>query len=179
MLVGGVEAGGLEEDGVGGAFDEGVDGGGEWRVAGLRRVGHGSVLGPLYLIENWTGFAGLVGGLSLKEEELMAGMIEAIHVKRKTMFEFEGAPYACLDSDISTPTARGGQTLVRLKMRNLLTGAVFEKTFKAQERFNEPDLELVPATYLYSDPVGSYFLNQENFETLTLSGRCWPMRWIT
>ena len=113
----------------------------------------------------------MVGGLSLQEkEDVMAGMVEAIHVKRKTMFEFEGSPYACLDSDISTPTARGGQTLVRLKMRNLLTGAVFEKTFKAQDKFNEPDLELVPATYLYSDPVGSYFLNQENFETLTLSG---------
>jgi len=100
----------------------------------------------------------------------MAALIEAIHVKRKTMFEFEGSPYACLDSDISTPTARGGQTLVRLKMRNLLTGAVFEKTFKAQDRFKEPDLVLVPATYLYSDGDGSYFLDQESYETLTLKG---------
>jgi elongation factor P len=108
------------------------------------------------------------GGLSLRE--LMAALIEAIHVKRKTMFEFENAPYACLDSDISTPTARGGQTLVRLKMRNLLTGAVFEKTFKAQDRFKEPDLELVPATFLYTDNDGSYFLDQESFETLTLTG---------
>jgi elongation factor P len=107
----------------------------------------------------------VVGGLSLQEkEDVMAGMVEAIHVKRKTMFEFEGSPYACLDSDISTPTARGGQ------MRNLLTGAVFEKTFKAQDKFNEPDLELVPATYLYSDGDGSYFLNQDSFETLTLTG---------
>jgi elongation factor P len=113
----------------------------------------------------------VVGGLSLHgKEDVMAGMVEAIHVKRKTMFEFEGSPFACLDSDISTPTARGGQTLVRLKMRNLLTGAVFEKTFKAQDKFKEPDLELVPATYLYSDAVGSYFLNQESFETLTLTG---------
>jgi elongation factor P len=36
---------------------------------------------------------------------------------------------------VSTPTARGGQTLVRLKMRNLLTQAVFEKSFKAGEKF--------------------------------------------
>jgi elongation factor P len=99
----------------------------------------------------------------------MAALIEAINVKRKTMFEYENAPFACLDSDISTPTARGGQTLVRLKMRNLLTGAVFEKTFKAQDRFAEPDLVLVPATYLYSDNDGSYFLDGESFETLTLS----------
>src|ERR1700679_684076 len=99
----------------------------------------------------------------------MAALIEAIQVKRKTMFEFEGSPYACLDSDISTPTARGGQTLVRLKMRNLLTGAVFEKTFKAQDKFKEPDLVLVPATYLYSDGDGSYFLDQESYETPTLN----------
>ena len=76
----------------------------------------------------------------------MPALIEAIHIKRKTLFEMENEPYVCLDSDISTPTARGGQTLVRLKMRNLLTSAVFDKTFKAQERFKEPDLELVPAT---------------------------------
>ena len=99
----------------------------------------------------------------------MPALIEAIHVKRKAVVEFENAPYACLDSDISTPTARGGQTLVRLKLRNLLTQAVFEKTFKAQDRFAEPDLELVPASYLYTDSSGSHFLDQNSFETLTLS----------
>jgi elongation factor P len=98
----------------------------------------------------------------------MAALNEAIHIKRKSLFEFENAPYACLDSDITTPTARGGQTLVRLKMRNLLTGAVFEKTFKAGDKFKEPDLQLVPASYLYTDGSGSHFLDQESFETLTL-----------
>jgi elongation factor P len=98
----------------------------------------------------------------------MAVLIEAIHIKRKALFEFENSPFVCLDSDITTPTARGGQTLVRLKMRNLLTGAVFEKTFKAQDKFSEPDLVLVPASYLYSDGEGSHFLDQESYETLTL-----------
>ena len=99
----------------------------------------------------------------------MAVLMEAIHVKRKSLFEFEGSPFVCLDSDITTPTARGGQTLVRLKMRNLLTNAVFEKTFKAQDKFKEPDLELVDASYLYTDGQGSHFLDQESFETLTLT----------
>lgn len=99
----------------------------------------------------------------------MASLIEAIHIKRKTLFEMDNEPYVCLDSDISTPTARGGQTLVRLKMRNLLTQAVFDKTFKAQERFKEPDLELVPASFLYKDADGFHFLDQESFETHTLS----------
>ena len=99
----------------------------------------------------------------------MSALIEAIHIKRKTLFEFENAPYTCLDSDITTPTARGGQTLVHLKMRNLLNSAVFEKTFKANDKFKEPDLQLVPASYLYSDGDGSHFLDQESYETLTLT----------
>jgi elongation factor P len=98
----------------------------------------------------------------------MAALIDAINVKRKMTFEFENAPVYCLESDISTPTARGGQTLVRLKMRNMITRAVFDKTFKASDKFKEPDLETVPASYLYSDGDGSYFLDQATFETLAL-----------
>jgi elongation factor P len=99
----------------------------------------------------------------------MAALIDAIDVKRKTVFELENIPYSCLDVEVSTPTARGGQTLVRIKMRNLITGAVFDKSFKAGEKFKEPDLVLVPATYLYSDNDGSYFLDQESYETITLT----------
>jgi elongation factor P len=99
----------------------------------------------------------------------MAALIDAIDIKRKTYFEFENAPYYCMDVDVSTPTARGGQTLIRLKMRNLLTRAVFDKTFKAGEKFKEPDLETIEASYLYSDGEGAHFMDQESFETITLS----------
>jgi elongation factor P len=99
----------------------------------------------------------------------MAALIDAIDIKRKMYFELENVPYYCLDVEVSTPTARGGQTLVRLKMRNLLTRAVFDKTFKASDKFKEPDLETVEASYLYSDADGSYFLDQSSFETLTLA----------
>src|SRR5690606_11568336 len=99
----------------------------------------------------------------------MAGLMEAIDVKRKMFFEHEGAPYHCLDVEVSKPTARGGQTLVRLKMRNLLTRAVFDRTFKAGEKFKEPDLARVEAVYQYSDATGYHFMDQETFDTLTLS----------
>src|ERR1700761_2123868 len=99
----------------------------------------------------------------------MAALIDAIDVKRKMYFELENVPYYCLDVEVSTPTARGGQTLVRLKMRNLLTRAVFDKTFKAGEKFKEPDLETVESSYLYSDSDSSFFMDQESFETMQLS----------
>ena len=98
----------------------------------------------------------------------MANVIEAIEIKRKMYFEFESAPYHCLDVEVSKPTARGGQTLVRIKMRNLITRSVFDKTFKAGEKFQEPDLEMIPASYLYADASGFHFMNQDSYETMTL-----------
>ena len=98
----------------------------------------------------------------------MAALIEAIDIKRKMFFEFENTPFHCLEVEVNTPTARGGQTLVRLKMRNLLTRAVFDRTFKASEKFKEPDLETVPASYLYSDGESFHFMDQVSFETLAL-----------
>lgn len=100
----------------------------------------------------------------------MASLIEAIEIKRKMFFEFDGAPYHCIDVEVSKPTARGGQTLVRIKMRNLLTRAVFDKTFKAGDKFREPDLDTIPATFLYADGDGYHFMDQDSYETLTLTG---------
>src|SRR5262245_34320536 len=98
----------------------------------------------------------------------MATQIEAISIKRKMFFEHDGAPYHCIDVEVSKPTARGGQTLVRLKMRNLITRAVFDKTFKAGDKFQEPDLVVISASYLFADAEGYHFMDQETFETLTL-----------
>src|SRR5947209_19977722 len=99
----------------------------------------------------------------------MAVLIDAIDVKKRTLFELDNVPFSCLEAEVNTPPPRGGQTLARLKVRNLLTNAVFEKTFKAGEKFKEPDLALVSASYLYSDGSGSHFLDQESFETHTLA----------
>jgi len=98
----------------------------------------------------------------------VATVLEAIEIKRKMYFEHEGAPYHCLDVEVSKPTARGGQTLVRIKMRNLLTRGVFDKTSKAGEKFGEPDLEKVEVSYQYSDAMGYHFMDNETFDTLTL-----------
>jgi elongation factor P len=98
----------------------------------------------------------------------MADLIEAIAIRRRSYFTYENDPHVCLDVDVSTPTARGGQTLVRIKMRNLLTQAVFDKSFRASEKFKQPDLTLGPAAFMYADGDGYHFMDQETFETLTL-----------
>jgi elongation factor P len=100
----------------------------------------------------------------------MSSVIEAIDVKRKMYFEFENAPYHCpRRGSIQTDGRVAARRSVRLKMRNLLTRAVFDKTFKAGEKFGEPDLEKVEVSYQYSDGNHYHFMDQTTFDTLTLS----------
>src|SRR3989442_478931 len=44
--------------------------------------------------------------------------------------------------------------MVRTRLKNLLNGAVLEKSFKTSEKFPEPDVQLVSVSFLYSDPDG-------------------------
>ena len=53
-------------------------------------------------------------------------------------------------------------------MRNLITRAVFDRTFKAGDKFSEPDLVQVNASFLYADADGYHFMDQDSYETLTL-----------
>ena len=71
-------------------------------------------------------------------------LIDAIDVKRRTRFELDNVPYSCLEVEVNSPTARGGQTLVRIKMRNLLTNAL-RKRQNADWVAIEARLALLPA----------------------------------
>jgi elongation factor P len=64
----------------------------------------------------------------------------------------------------ASPTARGGATMVRTRLRHVLTGAVMEKSFRSSEKFAEPDVELVPASFLYQDAEGCHFMDEKSFE---------------
>jgi elongation factor P len=58
---------------------------------------------------------------------------------------------------------------VRTKLRHLLTDAVLEKSFKTSEKFEEPDVVLTPASFLYSDGDGFHFMDEESYEQFSLS----------
>jgi elongation factor P len=62
-----------------------------------------------------------------------------------------------------------GNTVVRTKLRNVLTGAVLDKTFRAGEKIDEVRLEHRPIQYSYSDGHLYYFMDQQTFEMIPLS----------
>ena len=62
-----------------------------------------------------------------------------------------------------------GNTVVRTKLRNVLTGAVLDKTFRAGEKVDEVRLEHRPIQYSYADGDLYYFMDQQTFELVPLS----------
>lgn len=96
-------------------------------------------------------------------------LISANELKRKLMIAIDGQPYVVVDVFFASPTARGAATMVRTKVRHVLTGAVVEKSFRANEKFEEPDVELAPASFLYSDPGGFHFMDEKTYEQFTFS----------
>lgn len=91
-------------------------------------------------------------------------MIEANDFKRNAMIEVDGKPYQITDISLSTPTARGGNTIVRTRLKCLLDGSTCDKQFKTSDRLPEPDVEKVKCQYLYSDDRFAHFMNIENYE---------------
>jgi elongation factor P len=96
-------------------------------------------------------------------------LIGANELKRKMLITVDGHPYTVVEVFFASPSARGASTMVRTKLRHLLTEAVLEKSFKTSEKFEEPDVALTPASFLYSDGEGFHFMDEESFEQFSLS----------
>ncbi|HEX8433361.1 MAG TPA: elongation factor P [Longimicrobium sp.] len=62
-----------------------------------------------------------------------------------------------------------GNTVVRTKLRNVLTGSVLEKTFRAGDRIDEVRLEHRPMQYSYQDGDLYYFMDQQTYDSIPLA----------
>src|SRR6267378_5259256 len=96
-------------------------------------------------------------------------LITANELKRKLLISVDAQPYVVLEVFFASPTARGAATMVRTRLRQLLTGAVMEKSFRSSEKFQEPDIELAPASFLYGDAHGFHFMDEKSYEQFTFT----------
>ena len=92
----------------------------------------------------------------------------ANELKKRMMIKVEGEPYAVVDVTFASPSARGASTMVRTRLRHLLTGAVLEKSFKTGEKFEEPDVAFSNASFMYADSDGFHFMDEETYEQFAL-----------
>jgi elongation factor P len=96
-------------------------------------------------------------------------MISTGDFKRGLRILIDGDPYVILDVHVQSPSARGASSLSKLKVRNLRTAQVLDKTFRGGDRVEEPDLELRPVQFLYHDDSGFHFMDTQSYEQFALS----------
>jgi elongation factor P len=95
-------------------------------------------------------------------------MLTTADFKRGLVIQLDNAPCLLLDMTTQSPSARGGNTLVKTKYRNLLTGQVLEKTFKAGDKVDEADFERRKGQFLYPAGDGGVFMDLETYEQYEL-----------
>ncbi|HHN73682.1 MAG TPA: elongation factor P [Acidobacteria bacterium] len=88
--------------------------------------------------------------------------------KKGTRLLIDGEPWAVVEHTLQTPSARGSATLVRARLRHLLSGQLLERTFKAGTVFDSPDLTYRSAQFLYADSQDLHFMDEESYEQFAL-----------
>ncbi len=80
---------------------------------------------------------------------------------------FDGDPYSIIENEFVKPGK--GQAFNRVKVRNLKTGRVIEKTLKSGDSVEGADVVDVEMQFLYSDGTEWHFMNPQTFEQLSAS----------
>lgn len=94
-------------------------------------------------------------------------MISTADFKRGLTIELDGEVYTILD--FQHVQLGRGSARVQTKLRNVRTGNVFERTFRAGERMEEAYLERRQMQYLYGSGDEHVFMDTESFDQMTLS----------
>ncbi|MEI8346840.1 MAG: elongation factor P [Pseudomonadota bacterium] len=95
-------------------------------------------------------------------------MYQTTDFRKGLKIEVDGRPYLIILSQHVNPGK--GSAFVRTRLKNLETGQVLEKTFKAGvDTAQRPDLEEKEMEYMYSDQEGYHFMDQRSYESIQLT----------
>ena len=93
-------------------------------------------------------------------------MYQPTDLKKNTVCQIDGQPYRVVDYNQKV-VGRGG-SIVNVKLKNLVTGAVIPKTFKGQDKIEPAEVSSRAVQYLYNDNTNFFFMDPESFEQFEL-----------
>lgn len=96
-------------------------------------------------------------------------MISTGEFKRGARILVDGEPFAIESMSVHSPSARGAATLVRCKLRNIVSGVLVDKTFKGGDKFEVPDVSLRKIQFLYDDGESCHFMDTASYEQFALA----------
>lgn len=94
-------------------------------------------------------------------------MYDVGDLKKGLKFQVDGEPYLIVDFEFKKPGK--GQALYKCKLRNMISGNQFERTYRSGEKFEEAMLEEQEMEYLYAEQESYCFMNTANYEQEFLS----------
>ena len=97
----------------------------------------------------------------------MAEVYMAGDVRNGTTFELDNSVYKVVEFQHVKPGK--GAAFVRTKLKNVITGAVIEKTFNPSEKLQGATVDKRDMQYLYNDGDLYYFMDNETYEQLPLN----------
>lgn len=93
-------------------------------------------------------------------------MISVTHLRNGTNFLLRDEPHRVMEYK-HTHMSRGGGT-IRVKVKNLHSGAIFEQTFKSGEKIEEISVNKKPMTYLYQEGDDFVFMDPSSYNQITV-----------
>ena len=94
-------------------------------------------------------------------------MLETSDIRKGTKVQFDGVPFEVVYFQFVKPGK--GQAFTRTKLRNMITGAIFERTFKSGEKLEKADLEEREMQYLYPEDGFYVFMDTGTYDQLEVS----------
>jgi elongation factor P len=94
-------------------------------------------------------------------------MFTASDLRKGLKVEIDGEPYIVVDFQFSKPGK--GQALYRTKLKNMVTGNQFDRTFRSNDKFEKASLEERTMQYLYSQGDEFHFMDTKNYEQIVIS----------
>ncbi|MBR3365946.1 elongation factor P [Candidatus Saccharibacteria bacterium] len=88
-------------------------------------------------------------------------------LKKNVLITLDGQPYKVVEYSQKV-MGRGG-SIVNVKVKNLITGALLPKTFKGQEKIEPAEVTTKKVQYLYKDDEKFYFMDPATFEQYELA----------
>lgn len=88
-------------------------------------------------------------------------MYESGDLRKGLKMEIDGDPYVITQFEFVKPGK--GQALYKCRLKNMLTGSQFDRTFRSGEKFKEANLEEISMEYLYSDTESYCFMNNTTY----------------
>ncbi|MGO9374980.1 MAG: elongation factor P [Syntrophobacteraceae bacterium] len=101
-----------------------------------------------------------------RKDQQMAAVLTAGELRKGLKIEIDGDPYLIADFEFAKPGK--GQALYRCRLKNMITGTQFDRTYRSGDKFNAADLEEQQMQYLYNDGQIYHFMNTSSYEQIEM-----------